>query len=96
MTGEQPLPSALVHGIQQLEPMPVTAQRLLAMMNGEDVQRRGQEHRCRPGRRGFNLTIDSGCVRRLGLDFTKFARICLQTETWLRELRAAEKPPVRT
>jgi HD-like signal output (HDOD) protein len=37
MTGEQPLPSALVHGIQQLEPMPVTAQRLLAMMNGEDV-----------------------------------------------------------
>lgn len=48
------------------------------------------------GAEGFNLTIDSGCVRRLGLDFTKFARICLQTETWLRELRAAEKPPVRT
>ena len=37
MTGEQPLPSALVRGIEQLEPMPVTAQRLLALMNGEDV-----------------------------------------------------------
>ena len=34
MTGEQPLPSALARGIQQLEPMPVTAQRLLALMNG--------------------------------------------------------------
>ena len=37
MTGEQPLPSALVRGIEQLEPMPVTAQRLLALMNGEEV-----------------------------------------------------------
>jgi hypothetical protein len=36
MTGEQPLPSALVRGIEQLEPMPVTAQRLLALMNGEE------------------------------------------------------------
>jgi hypothetical protein len=37
MAGEQPLPSVLVRGIEQLEPMPVTAQRLLALMNGEDV-----------------------------------------------------------
>jgi len=47
------------------------------------------------GAEGFNLTIDSGCVHRLGLDFAKFARICLQTDTWLRELRTAQKTPVR-
>jgi hypothetical protein len=34
MTGDQPLPAALMRGIEQLEPMPVTAQRLLALMNG--------------------------------------------------------------
>jgi len=39
--------------------------------------------------------VDSECVRRLGLDFTKFARICLQTDTWLRELRDMQKTPVR-
>jgi putative nucleotidyltransferase with HDIG domain len=47
------------------------------------------------GAEGFNLTVDSGCVRRLGLDFTRYARICLQTDTWLRELRAAQQTPVR-
>jgi putative nucleotidyltransferase with HDIG domain len=46
------------------------------------------------GAEGFNLTVDSECVRRLGLDFTKFARICLQTDTWLRELRAELTSPV--
>ena len=40
------------------------------------------------GAEGFNLTVDSECVHRLGLDFTRFARVCLQTDTWLRELRA--------
>ena len=48
------------------------------------------------GAEGFNLTVDSECVRRLGLDFTKFARICLQTDTWLRDLREAQKTPVRS
>ena len=43
------------------------------------------------GAEGFNLTVDSTYVRRLGLDFTRFARICLQTDTWLRELRQAQK-----
>jgi HDOD domain len=47
------------------------------------------------GAEGFNLTVDSECVRRLGLDFTRFARICLQIDTWLRELRAAQKSPAR-
>ena len=47
------------------------------------------------GAEGFNLTVDSECVRRLGLDFTRFARICLQTDTWLAELRQAQKQPVR-
>jgi putative nucleotidyltransferase with HDIG domain len=47
------------------------------------------------GAEGFNLAVDSGCVRRLGLDFTRFARICLQTDMWLRDLRDAQKTPVR-
>jgi putative nucleotidyltransferase with HDIG domain len=47
------------------------------------------------GAEGFNLTVDSGCVRRLGLDFTRFARICLQTDIWLRDLRDTQKTPVR-
>jgi hypothetical protein len=47
------------------------------------------------GAEGFNLTVDSECVRRLGLDFTKFARICLQTDTWLRELRDTQRVATR-
>ena len=37
MSDGQLLPSTLVRGIEQLEPMPVTAQRLVALMQGEDV-----------------------------------------------------------
>jgi putative nucleotidyltransferase with HDIG domain len=48
------------------------------------------------GAEGFNLSVDSECVRRLGLDFTRFARVCLQTDTWLRELRAEFNAPART
>jgi len=36
-----------------------------------------------------------GCAQRLGLDFTRFARICLLTDTWSRELRQVQKTPVR-
>lgn len=46
------------------------------------------------GAEGFNLTVDSGCVRRLGLDFAKFARICLQTDMWLRDLRQTQHTPI--
>jgi hypothetical protein len=67
----------------------------LARSGSPRRQRGGQEHRHRPGRRGFNLTVDSGAVRRLGRDFTRYARICLQTDTWLRELRAAQRTPLR-
>ena len=49
--------------------MPVTAQRLLALMNGEDVSLAGLR--------------------------SWWSSICLQTETWLRELRDAQKTPVR-
>jgi hypothetical protein len=45
------------------------------------------------GAEGFNLSVDSECVHRLGLDFTRFARVCLQTDTWLRELRAQVNTP---
>ena len=44
------------------------------------------------GAEGFNLAVDSQCVNRLGLDFTRFARVCLQTDTWLRELRVQASP----
>ena len=47
------------------------------------------------GAEGFNLAVDRECVRRLGLDFTRFARVCLQTDTWLRELRAQTTAPAR-
>jgi putative nucleotidyltransferase with HDIG domain len=43
------------------------------------------------GAEGFNLTVDGACVRRLGLDFNRFARICLLTDTWLRDLRQSRK-----
>jgi putative nucleotidyltransferase with HDIG domain len=46
------------------------------------------------GAEGFNLSVDSECVRRMGLDFTRFARVCLQTDAWLRELRDAQAPAV--
>jgi putative nucleotidyltransferase with HDIG domain len=45
------------------------------------------------GAEGFNLAVDSECVNRLGLDFTRFARVCLQTDTWLRELREQTATP---
>jgi putative nucleotidyltransferase with HDIG domain len=44
------------------------------------------------GAEGFNLSVDSACVGRLGLDFTRFARVCLQTDTWLQELKAQTAP----
>jgi putative nucleotidyltransferase with HDIG domain len=44
------------------------------------------------GAEGFNLSVDSECVRRLGLDFTRFARVCLHTDSWLRDLRAKLAP----
>jgi putative nucleotidyltransferase with HDIG domain len=48
------------------------------------------------GAEGFNLAVDSACVNRLGLDFTRFARVCLQTDAWLRELRAQTAPARKT
>jgi len=42
------------------------------------------------GAEGFNLSVDSACVRRFGLDFQRFARVCLQTDAWLRELRKTQ------
>ena len=45
------------------------------------------------GAEGFNLSIDSACVRRFGLDFPRFARVCLQTDAWLRELRLSQAHP---
>jgi len=47
------------------------------------------------GAEGFNLAVDSECVRRLGLDFNRFARICLQTDTWLADLRQTQTQPAR-
>jgi putative nucleotidyltransferase with HDIG domain len=47
------------------------------------------------GAEGVNLTVDSGCVERLGLDISKFPQICLLTETWLRELRETQKTSIR-
>jgi putative nucleotidyltransferase with HDIG domain len=47
------------------------------------------------GAEGFNLSVDRACLGRLGIDFTRFARICLQTDAWLRELRTQSSVPTR-
>ena len=39
------------------------------------------------GGEGLNLRVDMECPRRLGLDFDAFCRVCLQTTTWLDEVR---------
>lgn len=39
------------------------------------------------GGEGLNLRIDMSCPRRLGLDFESFSRVCIQTTTWLDEIR---------
>ncbi len=39
------------------------------------------------GGEGPNLRIDMSCPRRLGLDFESFSRVCIQTTTWLDEIR---------
>jgi putative nucleotidyltransferase with HDIG domain len=41
------------------------------------------------GAEGLNFTVDPGSYRRLGLDFTAFGRVCIQTQTWLREVTRA-------
>lgn len=41
------------------------------------------------GAEGLNLHVDGGVAARLGLDFTAFARIAVQTADWLKDLRRA-------
>ena len=44
------------------------------------------------GAEGLNLHIDPQTYRRLGINFSSFGRVCLQTEEWLRELVARHDP----
>jgi len=41
------------------------------------------------GAEGLNLAADSEASQRLGLTFTNYGHICLQTMTWLKELEAS-------
>jgi putative nucleotidyltransferase with HDIG domain len=41
------------------------------------------------GAEGLNFAVDPASYARLGIDFTVFGRICLQTDSWLREVTAA-------
>jgi hypothetical protein len=41
------------------------------------------------GAEGLNFDVDPGSYRRLGVDFSTFGRVCLQTETSLREVMRA-------
>jgi putative nucleotidyltransferase with HDIG domain len=36
------------------------------------------------GAEGLNFAVDLGSYRRLGVDFSAFGRVCLQTDAWLR------------
>jgi putative nucleotidyltransferase with HDIG domain len=38
------------------------------------------------GAEGLNFALDVSALRRLGLDFASFGRVCLQTESWLRDV----------
>jgi putative nucleotidyltransferase with HDIG domain len=40
------------------------------------------------GAEGMDLRLDEQFHRRLGLDFNGFSRVCIQTMTWLKELKA--------
>jgi putative nucleotidyltransferase with HDIG domain len=44
------------------------------------------------GAEGMNLHADPGSFHRLGLDFTGYSRVILQTLTWVNELKAAYRP----
>jgi putative nucleotidyltransferase with HDIG domain len=51
------------------------------------------------GGEGLNLRVDMECPRRLGLDFDAFCRVCVQTTSWLDDIRqqhnvAVAKPRV--
>ncbi len=41
------------------------------------------------GAEGMNLTVDSGALDRLGLNFPAYSRVVLQTLTWASEVKAA-------
>ena len=41
------------------------------------------------GAEGLNFAVDPGSYRRLGVDFSTFGRVCLQTDTWLRKTALA-------
>jgi HD-like signal output (HDOD) protein len=91
MSGEQSLPSALVRGIEQLEPMPVTAQRLVALMQGADVSLAKIAELVE-----FDQAIAASVLRMArSWAYGDFARVCLQTDTWLRDLRAQSTAPAR-
>jgi putative nucleotidyltransferase with HDIG domain len=41
------------------------------------------------GAEGLNFAVDLGSYQRLGVDFATFGRVCLQTDSWLREMTRA-------
>jgi putative nucleotidyltransferase with HDIG domain len=44
------------------------------------------------GAEGMNLHADAGSFKRLGLDFSGYSRVILQTLIWVNELKAAYRP----
>lgn len=43
------------------------------------------------GAEGMNFNVDPGLSHRLGLSFSGFSRVCIQTATWLKEVRGVSK-----
>ncbi len=41
------------------------------------------------GAEGLNFAVDPGSYRRLGVDFATFGRVCLQADSWLKEVTRA-------
>jgi putative nucleotidyltransferase with HDIG domain len=43
------------------------------------------------GAEGMNFNVDPGLSHRLGLSFSGFSRVCIQTASWLKEIREPSK-----
>lgn len=46
------------------------------------------------GAEGLNFAVDPGSYQRLGVDFATFGRVCLQTDSWLREVASSHGVPL--
>lgn len=128
-----PIPRQVYNAIDELVPLPVTANRLISVLGGDDVSlsrvadllehdqviaarvlrmaRSTADAGRMPvsdvrdalvrlvaksigvglGAEGMNFNVDPGLSHRLGLSFSGFSRVCIQTASWLKEVRGPSR-----